>query len=49
MRSEQQIMRDWVEKQADEQKAIRQTLDRLTKAIGERSHDRKSDRSDKAE
>jgi len=49
MRSEQQIMRDWVEKQADEQKAIRQTLDRLTRAIGERPHDRKSDRTDKAE
>ncbi|KYB45210.1 flagellar motor protein MotA, partial [Brucella anthropi] len=34
MRSEQQMMRDWVEKQADEQKAIRETLDRLNKAIG---------------
>ena len=46
MRSEQQIMRDWVEKQADEQKAIRQTLDRLSKAIGTPSHERKSDRTD---
>jgi len=46
MRSEQQIMRDWVEKQADEQKAIRQTLDRLSKAIGATSHERKSDRND---
>jgi biopolymer transport protein ExbB/TolQ len=46
MRSEQQIMRDWVEKQADEQKAIRQTLDRLSKAIGTPPHERKSDRTD---
>jgi hypothetical protein len=33
MRSEQQMMRDWVESQAEEQKAIRKTLDKLTKAI----------------
>lgn len=33
MRSEQQMMRDWVEKQADEQKAIRETLDRLNKTM----------------
>jgi hypothetical protein len=33
MRSEQQMMRDWVEKQADDQKAIRHTLDRLADAI----------------
>ncbi len=54
MRSEQQIMRDWVEKQADEQKAIRHTLDRLTKAMGaratdEHAHERRADRPDKAE
>ncbi len=30
MRSEQQMMRDWVERQADEQRAIRETLERLT-------------------
>jgi hypothetical protein len=29
MRSEQQIMRDWVEAQSEEQKAMRRTLDRL--------------------
>lgn len=29
MRSEQQLMRDWVEAQADEQKAVRETLERL--------------------
>lgn len=33
MRSEQQLMRDWVEKQADEQQAIRQTLDRLAQTL----------------
>ncbi|WP_421857296.1 flagellar motor protein MotA [Oricola sp.] len=33
MRSEQQLMRDWVETQAQEQKAVRETLDKLTKAI----------------
>lgn len=37
MRSEQQMMRDWVEKQAEEQKAIRETLDRLNKAIGSKA------------
>lgn len=40
MRNEQQIMRDWVEKQADEQKAIRLTLDRLTAAIADRENNR---------
>lgn len=40
MRNEQQIMRDWVEKQAEEQKAIRLTLDRLTAAIAERENNR---------
>lgn len=40
MRNEQQIMRDWVEKQAEEQKAIRHTLDRLTAAIAERENNR---------
>ncbi len=33
MRTEQQMMRDWVEKQADEQKSIRQTLAKLGDAI----------------
>ena len=33
MRSEQQMMRDWVERQADEQKSIRQTLAKLGDAI----------------
>jgi hypothetical protein len=33
MRNEQQMMRDWVERQAEEQKAIRTTLDRLSTAL----------------
>ncbi len=33
MRNEQQIMRDWVEAQANEQKAMRVTLDKLADAI----------------
>lgn len=33
MRSEQQIMRDWVEAQSDEQKKLRDTLDRIAEAL----------------
>lgn len=33
MRSEQQLMRDWVEAQANEQKAMRVTLDKLADAV----------------
>ena len=33
MRSEQQIMRDWVEAQSEEQKALRATLDRIAEAL----------------
>ena len=33
MRSEQQLMRDWVESQAKDQKGMRETLDRLNKAL----------------
>jgi biopolymer transport protein ExbB/TolQ len=33
MRSEQQIMRDWVEAQSEEQKAMRGTLDRIAEAL----------------
>jgi hypothetical protein len=36
MRSEQQIMRDWVEAQAEEQKAVRATLERLADKLGEK-------------
>ena len=33
MRSEQQIMRDWVEAQSDEQRAMRDTLDKIADAL----------------
>jgi hypothetical protein len=36
MRNEQQLMRDWVEAQAEEQKAMRATLDKLTDALKQR-------------
>lgn len=34
MRNEQQMMRDWMESQAEEQKALRKTLDRLADRAG---------------
>ena len=36
MRSEQQIMRDWVEAQSEEQKAMRGTLDKIADALRKR-------------
>ncbi|MBX3566662.1 MAG: MotA/TolQ/ExbB proton channel family protein [Rhizobiaceae bacterium] len=36
MRSEQQIMRDWVEAQSQEQRALRVTLDRIAEALKKR-------------
>jgi hypothetical protein len=36
MRNEQQLMRDWVEAQADEQKAMRATLEKLAEALKQR-------------
>jgi len=36
MRSEQQIMRDWVEAQSEEQKAMRRTLERLAETLKNR-------------
>lgn len=39
MRSEQQILRDWVEAQAGEQHAMRATLDRLNEALERRRKD----------
>ncbi len=41
MRSEQQTIRDWVESQSKEQVKMRETLDRLARAI---EHDKMSDR-----
>ncbi len=38
MRSEQQIMRDWVEAQSQEQKAMRATLDKIADALKKREH-----------
>ncbi|MEZ2127990.1 MULTISPECIES: flagellar motor protein MotA [unclassified Sinorhizobium] len=40
MRNEQQMMRDWIEAQQDETKAMRRTLDRLAERMG--SHERAS-------
>ncbi|MGO8655747.1 flagellar motor protein MotA, partial [Rhizobium ruizarguesonis] len=42
MRNEQQMLRDWIEAQQDEAKAMRRTLDRLAERIGvqERAGDR---------
>ena len=36
MRNEQQIMRDWVEAQSDEQKAMRSTLEKIADALKKR-------------
>jgi hypothetical protein len=36
MRHEQQLMRDWVEQQSDEQKAMRETLEKIARALKER-------------
>ncbi|WP_204349774.1 hypothetical protein, partial [Klebsiella pneumoniae] len=36
MRSEQQMMRDWVEKQAEEQKSMRETLAKLSDSVARR-------------
>jgi len=36
MRSEQQIIRGWVENQSEEQKAMRETLNRIADALGQR-------------
>ncbi|CAM5488226.1 hypothetical protein ATER59S_03404 [Aquamicrobium terrae] len=38
MRSEQQIMRDWVEAQSDEQRAMRATLEKIADALKKREH-----------
>ena len=46
MRGEQQMLRDWIEAQQEEAKAMRKTLDRLTARIGQA--DRITVQSDKA-
>ena len=44
MRSEQQMMRDWVEGQAAEQRRLRLTLDRLSDVVDDRLRERDRDR-----
>lgn len=39
MRSEQQMMRDWAERQAEDQQAMRTTLDKLNKALNDANRD----------
>ena len=46
MRNEQQMLRDWIEAQQDEAKAMRRTLDRLAERIG--VQERTGDRRDRA-
>ncbi|PZO82487.1 MAG: flagellar motor protein MotA [Mesorhizobium amorphae] len=38
MRSEQQMMRDWVEAQSEEQRALRETLDKLAQTLSRREN-----------
>ena len=54
MRNEQQMLRDWIEAQQDEAKAMRRTLDRLAERIGlqikpEPERPERAERSEKAE
>lgn len=45
MRSEQQMLRDWIEAQQEEAKALRRTLDRLAARSGERSVEKLPERT----
>jgi hypothetical protein len=45
MRSEQQMLRDWIEAQQEESKALRRTLDRLAARSGEKNVERLSERA----
>lgn len=45
MRSEQQMLRDWIEAQQEEAKALRRTLDRLAARSGEKAVEKLSDRT----
>lgn len=42
MRNEQQMMRDWAERQAEDQQAIRETLNKLSTALRETNHNHHS-------
>ena len=46
MRNEQQMLRDWIESQQDEAKALRKTLDKLAARTAELNGDRSSERAD---
>ena len=48
MRNEQQMLRDWIEAQQDEAKAMRRTLDRLAERIGSQERHSPSERSHRA-
>jgi len=45
MRNEQQMLRDWIDAQQDETKAMRRTLDRLAERIGSQERHGSSERS----
>ncbi|MBB3977287.1 hypothetical protein GGQ64_002493 [Rhizobium azooxidifex] len=45
MRNEQQMLRDWIEAQQEEAKALRRTLDRLAARSGDLNGERSSERS----
>lgn len=45
MRSEQQMLRDWIEAQQEESKALRRTLDRLAARSGEKNVERLPERA----
>ena len=48
MRSEQQMLRDWIEAQQEESKALRRTLDRLAARSGEKTVERVTEKAHKA-
>ncbi|TCU15718.1 flagellar motor protein MotA [Rhizobium sullae] len=48
MRNEQQMLRDWIEAQQDEAKAMRRTLDRLAERIGAQEKQSATERSHRA-
>lgn len=45
MRNEQQMLRDWIEAQQDEAKAMRRTLDRLAERVGSQERQASAERS----
>lgn len=49
MRSEQQMLRDWIEAQQEESKALRRTLDRLAARTGDKASERAERAAEKAQ